>query len=136
MRDCGTTAGAGSVAAMSRVNWARIKVENLAGAGPGVRLIDAHSAIKLLSAERRRAVRKCWQQKVNLTARGLTLDEVKIYQQACSDQYWRNRLWLVADDTGTLCNPNEHDLYPFTDEFGEEIGVHCCSRCGNITIEY
>lgn len=52
-----------------------------------------------------------------------------------SSQYWRDRLWLITDDTGHLCEPDQHDLYPFTDEFGEEIGVHCCSYCANITIE-
>ena len=70
---------------MSKPDWAERKVEGLAGAGPGVKLIDAHSAIKLLRAERRRAVRKCWLQKANLTAQGLTLDEVEIHQRACSE---------------------------------------------------
>ena len=38
-----------------------------------------------LRAERKRAIRLCWQAKVNLTARILTFDELKIHQQACSD---------------------------------------------------
>ena len=70
---------------MKQVDWAKLEVEKLAGAGPGVKLIDAHSAMKLLRSERLRTRRICRKKAKDISNSFINNDEILAYRMACDD---------------------------------------------------